>query len=203
MFHRAIRGHSPPKYLSSDHDPLYRFHQWEANLRHPRGHRNQECSLRAAFASLRGATYRHDSPRVEAKLIDFQHYYNGHRTHAGAGRGPAGTACGRNGITKWSRFVPVAEALSRLVPNSDSRLILFNSPCTGFGHQIVIHLVSLRPYNRQLLSLGQVLCVLRTRHEKAGLKILGHKRQKFLSFSRFCSWHIPAWPRFRPLKWPG
>jgi hypothetical protein len=33
MFHRAIRGHSPPKYLSSDHDPLYRFHQWEANLR--------------------------------------------------------------------------------------------------------------------------------------------------------------------------
>ena len=33
MFYRAIRGHSPPKYLSSDHDPLYRFHQWEANLR--------------------------------------------------------------------------------------------------------------------------------------------------------------------------
>ena len=29
MFHRAIRGHSLPKYLSSDHDPLYRFHQWE------------------------------------------------------------------------------------------------------------------------------------------------------------------------------
>jgi hypothetical protein len=33
MFGRAIRGHSLPKYLSSDHDPLYRFHQWEANLR--------------------------------------------------------------------------------------------------------------------------------------------------------------------------
>src|SRR5215467_2857897 len=33
MFQRAIRGHSLPKYLSSDHDPLYRFHQWEANLR--------------------------------------------------------------------------------------------------------------------------------------------------------------------------
>ena len=26
MFHRAIRGQSLPKYLSSDHDPLYRFH---------------------------------------------------------------------------------------------------------------------------------------------------------------------------------
>jgi putative transposase len=22
-----------PKHLSSDHDPLYRFHQWQANLR--------------------------------------------------------------------------------------------------------------------------------------------------------------------------
>src|SRR5882757_3324508 len=33
MFHRAIRGKSLPKYLSSDHDPLYRFHQWQANLR--------------------------------------------------------------------------------------------------------------------------------------------------------------------------
>ena len=33
MFQRAIRGHTLPKYLSSDHDPLYRFHQWQANLR--------------------------------------------------------------------------------------------------------------------------------------------------------------------------
>jgi transposase InsO family protein len=33
MFNRAIRGQMVPKYLSSDHDPLYRFHQWQANLR--------------------------------------------------------------------------------------------------------------------------------------------------------------------------
>jgi putative transposase len=33
LFHRAIRGHSLPKYLSSDHDPLFRFHQWAANPR--------------------------------------------------------------------------------------------------------------------------------------------------------------------------
>ena len=33
MFKQAIRGASLPKYLSSDHDPLYRFHQCEANLR--------------------------------------------------------------------------------------------------------------------------------------------------------------------------
>src|ERR1700704_4699658 len=30
---RATQGHTAPTYLSSDHDPLYRFHQWQANLR--------------------------------------------------------------------------------------------------------------------------------------------------------------------------
>jgi hypothetical protein len=33
MFQRAIQGQSLPKYLSTDHDPLYRFHQWQPNLR--------------------------------------------------------------------------------------------------------------------------------------------------------------------------
>jgi transposase InsO family protein len=32
LFQRVIRGRSLPKSLSSDHDPLYRFHQWQANL---------------------------------------------------------------------------------------------------------------------------------------------------------------------------
>src|SRR3989441_12269846 len=33
MFNRVIHTQRPPKYLSSDHDPLYLFHQWQANLR--------------------------------------------------------------------------------------------------------------------------------------------------------------------------
>jgi putative transposase len=33
MFNRAIHTQTLPKYLSSDHDPLYLFHQWQANLR--------------------------------------------------------------------------------------------------------------------------------------------------------------------------
>ena len=33
MFQQAIRGVSLPKYLSTDNDPLYLFHQWQANLR--------------------------------------------------------------------------------------------------------------------------------------------------------------------------
>jgi hypothetical protein len=33
MFNQATRCHTPPTYVSSDHDPLYRFHQWQRNLR--------------------------------------------------------------------------------------------------------------------------------------------------------------------------
>ena len=33
MFSHAIRGPLSPTRLSADHDPLYRFHQWQANLR--------------------------------------------------------------------------------------------------------------------------------------------------------------------------
>src|SRR5215471_6637328 len=33
IFRRAIQGQSLAKYLSTDHHPLYRFHQWQANLR--------------------------------------------------------------------------------------------------------------------------------------------------------------------------
>jgi len=33
MFHRAISGHALPVRISTDHDPLFRFHRWRANLR--------------------------------------------------------------------------------------------------------------------------------------------------------------------------
>ncbi len=33
MFNHAIVGHAPPARISTDHDPLFRFHQWLANLR--------------------------------------------------------------------------------------------------------------------------------------------------------------------------
>ena len=68
---------------------------------------------------------------LETKLFDFQHYYNGHRTHAGLdGRVPESVANGP--ITNRSRFIPVAEALSRVVPDSN-RGITINSPSRGSG----------------------------------------------------------------------
>jgi transposase InsO family protein len=88
MFNRATRGHMPPTYLSSDHDPLYRFHQWQANLRilgveaiktvpsvplsHPFVERligtiRRECLDRTLFWA---------AADLELKLLDFQRYFN-------------------------------------------------------------------------------------------------------------------------------
>jgi len=33
MFHQAIEGQHTPKYLSTDHNPLYKFHHWRVNVR--------------------------------------------------------------------------------------------------------------------------------------------------------------------------
>jgi hypothetical protein len=52
-----------PKYLSSDHDPLYKFHQWQANLRilEVTEIKSVPCvPLSHPFV----ATKRHDSTRV-------------------------------------------------------------------------------------------------------------------------------------------
>ena len=107
MFNRATRGQTAPTYLSSDHDPLYRFHQWQANLRildveeiktvpyaplsHPFVERligtiRRECLDRTLFWT---------AADLEMKLLEFQRYFNGHRAHAGLGGRAAGTDHGR------------------------------------------------------------------------------------------------------------
>jgi transposase InsO family protein len=95
MFRRAIRGSALPKYLSSDHDPLYRFHQWKANLRVlevteiktvpyvPLSHPFVERLIGTIRRELLDRTLFWTTADLEAKLIDFQHYYNARRTHAG------------------------------------------------------------------------------------------------------------------------
>jgi hypothetical protein len=32
MFNSAVAGQPLPKHISTDHDPLFRFHRWRANL---------------------------------------------------------------------------------------------------------------------------------------------------------------------------
>ena len=95
MFHRAIRGQRLAKYLSSDHDPLYRFHQWQANLRVlevteiktvpyvPLSHPFVERLIGTVRREYLDRTLFWTTADLETKLFDFQHYYNGHRTHTG------------------------------------------------------------------------------------------------------------------------
>jgi putative transposase len=94
MFKEAIRGTATPKYLSSDHDSLYRFHQWEANLRilgvteiktvpyvplsHPFIERligtiRRECLDQLLFWT---------ATDLELKLSAFKDYYNAYRVHS-------------------------------------------------------------------------------------------------------------------------
>ncbi len=107
MFQRAIRGHGLPKYLSSDHDPLYRFQQWQANLRvlevkeiktvpHvPLSHPFVERLIGTIRREYLDRTLFWTTADLEAKLFDFQNYYNSHRTHAGLdGRLPEPTGDG-------------------------------------------------------------------------------------------------------------
>ena len=97
MFQRAIRGHGLPKYLSSDHDPLYRFHQWQANLRvlevkeiktvpHvPLSHPFIERLIGTIRREYLDRILFWTTADLEEKLLEFQHYYNGYRAHAGLG----------------------------------------------------------------------------------------------------------------------
>ena len=121
MFNHATRGQSLPTYLSADHDALYRFHQWQANLRIlnireiktvpyvPRSHPvverligtiRRECLDRVLFWT---------AADLERRLVEFQHYYNEHRTHAGrAGCPPAASpdAAGARASLRAYRWQP-------------------------------------------------------------------------------------------------
>ena len=81
MFQRAICGQSRPRYLSSDRDPLYQFHQWHANLRILESDRNQDRSLRPAFASLHRAADRYHPARVPRPNVVLDYSRSGGKAH--------------------------------------------------------------------------------------------------------------------------
>ena len=95
MFQRAVGTRSLPKYLSTDHDPLYRFHQWQANLRVlgvteiktvpyvPLSHPFVERLIGTVRREYLDRILFWTTIALEAKLVDFQHYFNAYRTHAG------------------------------------------------------------------------------------------------------------------------
>jgi putative transposase len=94
MFNTIIVGKDPPRHLSSDHDPLFTYHCWRANLRIlevreiksiptvPRSH----PFIERVIGTIRREFLDHlvfwNARDLERKLEDFLHYYNQHRVHA-------------------------------------------------------------------------------------------------------------------------
>ncbi len=102
MFNRAIAKKTPPRCLSSDHDPLFRFHRWLANLRvlevdeikaipcTPRSHAFVERLIGTVRREYLDRTLFWNQSDLQRKLENYKAYYNQHRCHSGlAGATPA------------------------------------------------------------------------------------------------------------------
>jgi len=97
MFNTAISTRGTPKYLSSDNDPLFQYHQWQANLRildvdELKSIPYTPCShpfIERLIGTIRREFLDHilfwNAGDLERKLADFQTYYNHHRTHRSLG----------------------------------------------------------------------------------------------------------------------
>ena len=97
LFNRAIHTQVLPKYLSSDHDPWYWFHQGQANLRVLEIHEIKTVPyvpLSHPFVERRIGIIRREyldqtlfwtAADLEHKLRLFQDYFNRQRVHSGLG----------------------------------------------------------------------------------------------------------------------
>jgi putative transposase len=93
MLNQVIAGKSPPQHLSSDHDPLFRFHRWVANLRileieeiksipHvPVSHPFVERLIGTIRREFLDHVPTLNAVDLERKLEEFRTYYNEHRAH--------------------------------------------------------------------------------------------------------------------------
>ncbi len=93
MFNCATVGEPKPKRLSTDHDPLFRFHRWLANLRvleieeiksvpyAPVSHPFVERLIGTIRREYLDRTFFWNAVDLAQKLGDFRDYYNVHRVH--------------------------------------------------------------------------------------------------------------------------
>jgi transposase InsO family protein len=93
MFNNAIAGQPPPKHVSTDHDPLFRFHRWLANLRvlaidevksvpyAPVSHPFVERLIGTVRREYLDRVVFWNAMDLARKLDSFRDYYNAHRVH--------------------------------------------------------------------------------------------------------------------------
>jgi transposase InsO family protein len=94
MFNATIRGQGFPRYVSTDHDPLFEAHRWTANLRileideiktvpHvPLSHPFVERLIGTMRREFLDHVLFWNACDLERKLGEWQSYYNGARCHA-------------------------------------------------------------------------------------------------------------------------
>jgi putative transposase len=93
MFNDAIAGQSLPKRVSTDHDPLFRFHRWRANLRVleieeiksvpcvPSSHPFIERLIGTIRREYLDRVFFWNGVDLTQKLAAFRDYYHEHRVH--------------------------------------------------------------------------------------------------------------------------
>ena len=95
MFNNVILKHRFPKYLSTDHDPLYRFHRWQINLEMfkideiksvpnvPVSHPFVERLIGSIRREFLDQTLFWNATDLQRKLASYQRYFNESRGHHG------------------------------------------------------------------------------------------------------------------------
>ena len=88
LFNNAISTQDIPRYISSDNDPLFRYHRWQANLRildveeikalpyTPLSHPFVERLIGTIRREYLDHTLFWNAEDLERKLEDFRQYYN-------------------------------------------------------------------------------------------------------------------------------
>ena len=148
MFNRAIAKQRPPRYLSSDHDPLFRFHRWLANLRvlevdeikaipcTPRSHAFVERLIGTVRREYLDRTLFWNQSDLERKLENYKTYYNQHRVSQRVGRSYAGSTQRRTSSSnRKSSVISLAATLQRLISDPNCRMNWY-SPHTASSNRI-------------------------------------------------------------------
>ncbi len=108
MFNSAVANMGIPRHLSSDHDPLFTFHRWRANLRIlgieeiksipylPISHPFIERLIGTIRREYLDQVPFWNAGDLQKKLNSFKNYYNGYRVHASLdGKTPEQVSGGR------------------------------------------------------------------------------------------------------------
>ena len=94
MFNSIVSGRPLPEHISTDHDPLFRFHRWRANLRVleikavpyvPMSHPFVERLIGTVRREYLDRIFFWNSVDLTRKLAAFQNYYNACRVHRSLG----------------------------------------------------------------------------------------------------------------------